>query len=105
MSVGNLIPVLVLVAVMLNGAWMLITGRIPIARLNQRTTKAPAAKRWAGAAQIVGSVGVLIEFSLLGSTSTSFVAGYIGLGGLGAMFLCFCASWWVDYRARHPVSR
>src|ERR1700687_6025528 len=96
---------------MFNGFRMLVTAPPPI-RLGRRLPKAlairrwaaPAARRWAGAAQIVGGAGVITEFSLLSANSTSDVAGYIGGTGVGAMFLCYGAAWWVDYRARRPVS-
>jgi hypothetical protein len=104
MNVAYLLGDLVLVALMFNGVWMLANARTPIARLDRHMSKAPAAKRWAGAAQIVGSAGLITEFSLLATNSTITLGGYIGTSGVGAMFLCYGAAWWVDFGARRPVS-
>jgi hypothetical protein len=100
MDIAYLLGGLVLVVIMLNGVWMLINARPLISRLGRRLPKAPAAQRWIGAAQIVGSAGVITEFSLLATNSASVVGNDIGSVGLVSMFLCYGASWWVDSRAR-----
>ena len=66
--------------------------------------KTAAAGRWVGAAQIVGSAGSGPEFILLVANSASPVGGYLGTSGVGAMFLCLAAAWWLDYRAKRPIS-
>jgi hypothetical protein len=104
MSIVYLLGGIVLAAIMFNGAWMMVKARPPIARLDRHLSNAPAAKRWAGAAQIVGGAGVITELSLVSANSISNVGGYIGGTGVGAMFLCYGAGWWVDYRAKRPVS-
>jgi hypothetical protein len=95
MNVAYLLGGLVLAAIMFNGVWMLVRARPPIVRLGRHLPKAPAAHRWVGAAQIVGCGGVITEITL-----NDNVGGYIGGSGVGAMFLCYAAAWWVDYRAR-----
>ena len=100
MDIAYLLGGLVLVLIMFNGVWMLINARPLIAHLGGRLPKAPAAQRWIGAAQIVGTAGVMTEFSLLATNSASVVGNDIGSLGVFAMFLCYGASWWVDSRAR-----
>jgi hypothetical protein len=104
MAIAYLFGGLVLVLIMLNGVWMLINARPLIGRLGRRLPKTPAAQRWIGAAQIVGSAGVMTEFSLLVTNSASVVGNDIGSLGVVAMFLCYGAAWWIDSRARRSIS-
>jgi hypothetical protein len=56
-NVAYVLGGLVLAAIIVNGVWMLISSRTPIGRLDRRMSKAPAAKRWAGAARSSGEPG------------------------------------------------
>ena len=107
MDIVYLLTGVVLAVIMFNGVWMLVNARPPIVRLGRHPLHLPksaAAGRWVGAAQIIGTAGVGTEFSLLAANSASPVGGYIGTSGVGAMFLCLGAAWWLDYRARRPIS-
>jgi|HubBroStandDraft_4_1064222.scaffolds.fasta_scaffold88264_4 hypothetical protein len=107
MDIVYLLTGFVLAVIMLNGVWMLVNARPPIVRLGRHPLHLPktaAAGRWVGAAQIAGSAGLGTEFSLLVANSASTAGGYIGTSGVGAMFVCLGAAWWLDYRAGRPIS-
>jgi hypothetical protein len=111
MNDAYLLGGLVLTGLVFNGFWMLANAP-PLIRRSRglptapaiRRWKTPAARRWAGAAQVVGGAGVITEFSFLAANSISTAGADIGTAGVAAMFLCFAAAEWVDYRARRPVS-
>ena len=104
MNVAYLIGSLVGAVVVLDGIWMMANARslLPIRRWNP--PKTPAALRWMGVAEIIGGAGIAGGFGVLAAYGPIPPGVYVVLLGSVGMSLCYGDAWWVDYRARRPVS-
>jgi hypothetical protein len=104
MNVALVIGSLVGALVVLDGIWMTVGARplIPIPRWNPpRTT---AALRWMGVAETIGGTGIAAGFGVLAAYGPIPGGAYVVVFGVVGMNLCYAAAWWVNYRARRPVS-
>jgi len=57
-----------------------------------------------GAAETIGGAGIAAGFAALGAYGPIPTGAYIVVIGVLGMNLCYAAAWWVNYRARRPVS-
>jgi hypothetical protein len=103
-SVAYLIGSLVGAAVVLDGIWMMASAR-PLIRIpGGNLQRTPAVQRWTGVAEIIGGTGIGAGFGVIAGSGLIPAGAYIVFSGVVGNSLCYVAAWWVDYRARRPVS-
>ena len=104
MSAAYAIGSLVGAVVVLDGIWMMANARFLLRIPRWNPPKTPAALRWMGAAETVGGAGIAAGFAVLAADGLIPTGAYIVVIGVLGMNLCYAAAWWVNYRARRPVS-
>lgn len=104
MSVAYAIGSLVGAVVVLDGIWMMANARFLLRIPRWNPPNAPAALRWMGAAETIGGAGIAVGFAVLAAYGSIPAGAYICAIGVLGMNLCYAAAWWVNYRARLPVS-
>ena len=104
MNVESVIPILVGVALALDGVWMMTGARflLPIPRWNYPGNT--AGLRVIGAGATIGGVGIAAGSGILAAYGPLSAGFYVVAVGVLGMTLCYGAAWWVNHRARRPVS-
>ena len=102
MNVESVIPILVGVALALDGVWMMTGARflLPIPRWNYPGNT--AGLRVIGAGATIGGVGIAAGSGILAAYGPLSAGFYVVAVGVLGMTLGYGAAWWVNHRARVP---